>query len=72
MAIDRIELDLVEAKRKAEGALSLFDRSERNIGKVASLRVNPYIREPGHIEYAAGLGLGISDLSRIRLTEIEI
>lgn len=72
VAIDRIELDLVEAKRKAEGALSLFDRSERNIGKVPSLRVNPFIREPGHIEYAAGLGLGISDLSRIRLTEIEI
>ncbi len=72
VAIDRIELDIVEAKRKAEGALSLYDRSKANLGRGQSPRINEFIREPGHIEYASKLGLGISDVSRIRLTEIEI
>jgi uncharacterized protein (DUF362 family) len=72
VAIDHIELDLVEAKRKAEGALSLYDRSMSNIGDSDSPRVNHFIREPGHIEHAAKLGLGVYDLARIRLTELEV
>jgi hypothetical protein len=33
--------------------------------------VNILIREPGHVAYAAGLGLGVADIERIRVEEIE-
>jgi hypothetical protein len=74
VAIDHIELDFIEAKRKAEGALSLYDRSMENISTEGRLdpRKNRYIREPGHIEYASKLGLGVYDLSRIHVTDIEV
>ena len=38
----------------------------------ASPNVNRFIREPGHIEYASGLGLGVYDAGKIRHTEITI
>jgi uncharacterized Fe-S center protein len=72
VAIDHIELDLVEAKRKAEGALSLFDRSPSKLGNSGSPQVNHYIREPGHIEYASKLGLGVYDLAHIHITELAV
>ena len=34
--------------------------------------VNILIREPGHVEYASRLGLGVYDLARIRLQELEV
>ena len=34
--------------------------------------MNILIREPGHVEYAARLGLGVADLARIRVEEIEV
>jgi hypothetical protein len=34
--------------------------------------VNPFIREPGHIEYAAKLGLGVFDGAKIKVKVIEI
>jgi hypothetical protein len=34
--------------------------------------INRFIREPGHIEYASGLGLGVCDLKRIRVEPIEL
>jgi len=72
VAIDRLELDMIEAKRKEQGALSLYDRSMRNVsnGKGLDPRVNHFIREPGHIEYAGKLGLGVFD--PIRVTDLEL
>jgi hypothetical protein len=38
----------------------------------ADPNVNIIIREPGHIEYAAKLGLGEHDIKKIRVEEIEV
>ncbi len=74
VAMDRIMRDVVESKRKAEGAVSVFDRSQATTEDVKPLdpNKNRYIREPGHIEFAAGLGLGVADIKRIRLEEIRL
>ena len=34
--------------------------------------VNRFVREPGHIEYAAGLGLGVYDIRRIQVKKVEV
>jgi hypothetical protein len=78
VAIDRLLLDIIENERKAHGAISVWDRSEKYLkaddsrARDADPNVNIIIREPGHIEYAAKLGLGVSDLKKIRLQEIEV
>lgn len=74
VAMDRILLEIIEAKRNAEGALSLWDRSMANIDRRAhqDMHKSTFLREPGHIQYAAELGLGEHDRGHIRLTEIEI
>ena len=74
VAMDRILLEIIEAKRNAEGALSLWDRSMANVDRRAhqDMHKNTFLREPGHIQYAAELGLGEHNRGRIRLTEIEI
>ena len=74
VAMDRLLLDIIEEKRKAEGELSVWDRSMANIKQHAdrdNLR-NQFIREPGHIEFAGSLGLGEAEKNRIRLTSIEL
>jgi hypothetical protein len=38
----------------------------------ADPNVNIIIREPGHVEYASTLGLGVSDLSRIKVTNVNV
>jgi hypothetical protein len=55
VAIDRLLLDVIENKRKAEGALSLWDRSMDHVKRDRDddPRVNHFNREPGHIEYAS-------------------
>jgi uncharacterized protein (DUF362 family) len=74
VAIDRLLLDVIEEKRKAEGALSVWDRSKANIQLRAERnpRANRFFREPGHIEYAGKLGLGECEKSRIRVTSVEL
>lgn len=73
VAMDHILIDVIEAKRKAEGAPSLFDRSKAHVGADNSNpQFNHYIREPGHVEYASQLGLGIYDRNQIKLEEIEL
>jgi hypothetical protein len=78
VAIDRLLLDIIDDKRKAEGAISIYDRSPRYLkvddgaARDADPNVNIIIREPGHVEYAAKLGLGVADLSRIRVQDIEV
>jgi uncharacterized protein (DUF362 family) len=78
VSIDRLLLDIIDNERKSRGAISIWDRSEKFLD-VDDVRardndpnVNIIIREPGHVEYAAKLGLGISDLEKIRLKEIEV
>lgn len=73
VAMDHVLIDIIEAKRRAEGAPSLFDRSPAHIGDDNSNpQFNHYIREPGHVEYASQLGLGIYDSNRIQIKAIEL
>jgi uncharacterized protein (DUF362 family) len=72
VAMDHKLIDLIEAKRKAEGAISIFDRSREHLGDNRDPNFNHYIREPGHVEYASKLGLGVFDNSKITLQEIEL
>ena len=76
VAIDRLLLDTIENKRKQMGARSIWDRSPESLGGVRARdrdpNVNILIREPGHIEYAAGLGLGVYDIGKIRVRKVEL
>ena len=69
VAIDRIELEIVEEKRKERGVPSLWDRSPQYIGTSADMQKtalkNPFYREPGHIRTASELGLGTWELGKI-------
>jgi len=69
VAIDRIELDVIEAKRKEIGVISLWDRSPDRLVEDNSWAQDPnknaFIREPGHIEYAASVGLGVYNADKI-------
>jgi len=78
VAIDRLLLDVIDDKRKAEGAISIWDRSPSSLrtnderGRDLDPNVNILIREPGHVEFAAGLGLGVFDRARIDLREVSV
>ena len=76
VAIDRLLLDIIDDKRKAEGVLSIYDRSPSSLGNEAARdadpNVNIIIREPGHVEYAASLGLGVADKAKIAVQEVEV
>ncbi|MGD0365807.1 MAG: DUF362 domain-containing protein [Bryobacteraceae bacterium] len=76
VALDRLLLDIIDDKRKAEKAVSVWDRSPKYLGPDDQHQVNPnvnqFVREPGHIEYAAGLGLGVYDLDKIKLKSVEV
>src|ERR1019366_7566987 len=71
VAIDRLLLDIIDDKRKAEHAVSVWDRSPKYLGEDGEHQnpnVNQFVREPGHIEYAARLGLGVYELDKIKVT----
>jgi len=72
VAMDRLLIDVIEAKRKAEGAVSLFERSRDYLGDNKDPNKNRFIREPGHIEYAPKLGLGVYDIAQVKLKAIEL
>lgn len=78
VAIDRLLLDIIDDKRKAMGAISIYDRSPQYLkiddsqARDADPDVNVIIREPGHVEYAASLGLGVADLARIKVEDVEV
>ena len=69
VATDRIELEIVEQKRREVGAPSLWDRNPENLGTTADMertaQKNRFYREPGHIRTASGLGLGRWELEQI-------
>jgi hypothetical protein len=76
VAIDRLLLDIIDDKRKAEGAISIYDRNPKSLriddgaARDADPNVNILIREPGHVEYAASLGLGIADKAKIQVQDV--
>jgi uncharacterized protein (DUF362 family) len=72
VAMDHKLIELIEEKRKAEGAVSLFDRSREHLGNNRDPNKNRFIREPGHVEYASKLGLGVFDAEKIKLKSIEL
>jgi uncharacterized protein (DUF362 family) len=72
VAMDHKLIELIEAKRKAEGAVSIFDRSKERLGDNKDPNFNRYIREPGHVEYAGKLGLGVYENDKIRLRVIDL
>jgi len=77
VAIDRFLIDVIDNKRKQEGAISVWERDMKYFSTKledwqANPNVNRFIREPGHIEYASKLGLGVYDTSKIQHTVITI
>ena len=76
VASDRLLLDIIDAKRKAENAISVWDHSPETLAKPSEFSRNPNLnrfnREPGHIEYASKLGLGVYDKSKIDIREIRL
>ncbi len=76
VAIDRLLLDIIEQKRRAEGARSIWDRAPESLGDTrardADPNVNIIIREPGHVEFASTLGLGVHDRARIKVEDVTV
>ena len=78
VAIDRLLLDIIDKERKAHGAISIWDRSPSSLrmddgrARDADPNVNILIREPGHVEYASTLGLGVADLSKIEVERVTV
>lgn len=74
VAIDRQLIDIIDDKRKAEHAVSVWDRTPEHLAtnKPLDPNFNVYIREPGHIEFAHNAGLGVYDQKSIRHTKIEV
>jgi len=76
VAQDRLLIDIIDDKRKAEHAISVWDRSPKYIDPRGDHENNPninsFVREPGHIEYAASLGLGVYDIQQIKTTSLEV
>jgi hypothetical protein len=78
VAIDRLLLDIIDHERRAHGAISIWDRSpaslktDDTLARDADPNVNIIIREPGHIEYASTLGLGVYDRSKINVQDVVV
>jgi uncharacterized protein (DUF362 family) len=73
VAIDRLLVDTVEKKRREMGAVSLYNRDPQYLGGTrADRKIMLRYREPAHVDYAAGLGLGIADRERIRLRRVHV
>jgi hypothetical protein len=78
VAIDRLLLDIIDNERRARGAISIWDRSPASLriddgrARDADPNVNIIIREPGHVEYASTLGLGVYDRSKITVEDVRV
>ena len=76
VAVDRIELEIVEAKRREVGAPSLWDRNPANLGTSDEMHTtahkNRFYREPGHIKTASALGLGRWELDQIDHRQLQV
>ena len=76
VSADRLLLDIIDDKRKSEHAISVWDRSMKYVNSHGDHAHDPnvfeFVREPGHIEYAAHLGLGVYDLEKIQVTTLNV
>jgi uncharacterized Fe-S center protein len=74
VAMDRQLIDVIDAKRKAEGAVSVLDRSMAHVNKNPGADPNlcRFVRETGHIEFAGKLGLGEFDAAKIRKKTLNV
>ena len=75
VAMDRLLIDVIEAKRKQENAVSLWDRGKEHIQPgtdVTKPNFNHFVREPGHIEMAGNMGLGEYDKAKIKKIDLSV
>ena len=77
VAMDTVELDIIEKKRREEGAPSIWEHKPssltRNGGEFyRDASKNLFYRQPGHIAAAGKLGLGVSDLKTIDWRKVEM
>jgi uncharacterized Fe-S center protein len=77
VAMDTVELEMIEAKRKQEGAPSIWDRDPKSLVKngfdfFQDAHKNLFYRQPGHIEAAGKLGLGEYDLKKIDHRKLQL
>jgi uncharacterized protein (DUF362 family) len=74
VAMDRLLIDVIDDKRKAEGAVSVRNQSVEHVSSNPGDDPNlcHFVRETGHIEYAGQLGLGTFDIARIQKKAFQI
>jgi hypothetical protein len=78
VAIDRLLLDVIENERRARGVRSIWDRAPESLrmddtrARDQDPNVNIIIREPGHVEFASTLGLGVYDLAKIKVQDVTV
>ena len=75
VAIDHQLLDVIEAERKSQHAISVWDHQHvdpQARDYLNNPNVSVFIREPGHIEYAASLGLGVYETDKIKVKRLEV
>lgn len=78
VAMDRVLLDIIDDERKRRGVISIWNRDEATLdfnngeNRNEDPNTNIIIREPGHVEYAGKLGLGVHQLSKIRVKEFAL
>jgi len=77
VAMDTIELEAIEKKRREQGAPSVWARNPKSItadGRefYGDASKNLFYRQPGHIAAAGKLGLGVSDLKQIDHRKLQL
>lgn len=76
VAVDRIELEIVEARRRELGVPSLFDHNPEYLAKAGEMEKtasrNNFFREPAHIRTAGELGLGEFDLAKVDHRHLQV
>jgi len=70
VALDTIELEAIEMKRREKGAPSVWEHDPKSITPnnhefYHDATKNLFYRQPGHIAAAGKLGLGVADLKQI-------
>ena len=77
-AIDRLLLDVIEKETPCArcdldlGPVARFAEIDDTRARDEDPDVNIIIREPGHVEYASTLGLGVHDLAEIKIQNVNV
>jgi uncharacterized protein (DUF362 family) len=77
VAMDTIELEAIDKKRREEKAPSVWEHDPKSITADSRLFYedagkNLFYRQPGHIAAAGKLGLGVSDLKQIDHRKVQM